>query len=174
MKIHFILLIFTLLSCQRSHQIEFNNLTKKLSSNFSYTLSKSKVHTIKNCQKYIFDIEGKAKSNLKIVSYEKAFINHLSELPSALNEVGFDRIKEEHIYNLKTRGIKEHCLEVNGFECVKYHFRDPTEEDLLLMTQKLDNQYSFAIRQGEVIMNRVQMELCPHKEIEISYFSQVP
>ncbi|HLT23250.1 MAG TPA: hypothetical protein VKZ84_07395 [Bacteriovoracaceae bacterium] len=174
MKANLLVLILSLLSCQRSHQIEFKKIQKNLSKNFSYSVVGSEVHSVKNCKKYIFDIKGKANSNLRIASYDKAFITNLNDLPSVLNEEGFDRIKEEHINNLRTRGIKEHCLQVNDFECVKYHFRDPTEEDFLSITQKLDDQYSFVLRQGEVITNKVQMELCPNKEIEISYFLQVP
>lgn len=174
MKSILVFLIFILSSCQSSQEVEFSKLQNKLSKHFSYSLLESEVEPFMNCKKYVFSIKGKANSNLRITSYDKAFIPSVDEFPSTLNEVSFNRVKEERIDYMRTLGIKEHCLEVKDFECVRYHFRDPTDDDLLSLTQKLDDQYSISLQKGEVITNKVQMEICPSRKVEISYFVQVP
>lgn len=163
-----------MLSCQRQYHAEFAILKSKLSNHFTYTPLHTEFYPIKNCRSYHFNLEGRARDHLRIKEHEKVFINTSAGLPNALNELSFKRVREEKLLDLRTRGIKEQCLEVKEFECIKYQFRDPSESELLGVVQKLDDEYAIQIEQGQTITNKIQMMVCPQQEVEISYLVQLP
>lgn len=168
-----IFLLMLLMSCQPNHKLEFEQLKKNLSSHFIYTLKQSEETSYLGCKHLVLHIEGKAKSPLRIKTHQKIFLNTPFDHPGALDEIGFERMKDRHIKDLQAIGIKEHCLEVKDFECRKYHFRNVEQEDLLRLTQKFEDDYSIRLKEGDKILNKIQMKICRQKEMEVSYL-QVP
>ncbi|HLW55963.1 MAG TPA: hypothetical protein VKY27_01180 [Bacteriovoracaceae bacterium] len=171
------ILLATLLltiACSDPHIAEFNLLKPQLSNHFQYSLKRSELSQELNCRKITLEIEGKAKTNLRLKNMKNVFLQIPSTLPLVVDEGGFQRIKEKQIAELRTQGIQEHCLEVKDFECIRYYFRDTTERDLLNLIQKIDGDYAVSLKKGETLTDQILMTICPQRKLEVSYLVQLP
>lgn len=173
-KLIIFFLILLIYSCLHPHEKEFSQVLPRLSQHFDYALKKSEVSHELNCRKITFKVEGKAKTNLRLKDTRNVFLSLPQTIPSVVNEGGLERLKNKKLKDLRTMGIKEHCLEVTDFECRRYHFRNATELDMAKLLETIESEYAYSVQQGEAITDWIQMKICPQNQPELSYLVQVP